>query len=145
MSNRQLIPKNAYWILTPKQVRDNWEKFAPGLRIVQEKNGWVDWKIEDVYHMLMSGEAAAMALPEQWRGFVIFTRLETFRGSILWVWAAHGERRTDIMAYWEALHDLASNENINLIQWASARCGFTRAMKRYRAKMVGILYETEVQ
>jgi len=132
------------YIMDPARIGQYWDKMKAGLEKLQQV-GSGDWRPEDMYHAIKSGNAIAFINVQGWDGFMICTKMVTFRGPILWVWAVYAEHGTDVSGYWEKLKEFAAEECVDLITLSSSREGWSRAARNYGFKATQIVYEMKVK
>lgn len=147
MSDRQLakIKRHAadIFIMDPSRIGLYWDKMRTGLEKLQ-RVGSDDWRPEDMYYSIKSGNSIAFINVQGWDGFMICSKFETFRGPTLWVWAVYAERGTDVAGYWEKLKEFAREEGVERITFSSPRLGWSRAARNYGFKATQITYEMKV-
>ena len=131
-------------ILDPKDLGSVWDRVLIGLKRVQARSNRRDWRPEDIYASIKTGNSILLYDPHWWRGFLICTKTESFLGTVLWIWMAYGERSADIAWYWERLNDFAKEEGVTAIHFSSDRVGWARVAKKYGCKAFSIIYEKQV-
>lgn len=106
------------------------------------KHGSDGWISEDVYAIIVSGNATLYYNDEGWFGFAVLQVIPNYTGKRLHVWVAHIE--TDPKPYMERLRALARSVGASKITFSSARKGWERRAVRLGFKPSMMIYEQGV-
>ena len=130
-------------MLTPANIREEWDSIKPALEKMRDKCGY-QWRPEDIYADCVSGNAFLYTCNH---GFVVFNLVfnEFTCTKELNIWIAHGVHHDSVITvYKDEIKAIAKEAQCEVVTFHTTRKGFDKLSEHYGWTLRDICYEWRI-